>query len=383
MQCTVLQPNGTLRTSNIVGVPEGIPTPKDIADVLRRATNPECLHTWKLKSGDSLHLFGYKVGKSGRESKHTLAPPLQEQQLFGEAVVCLTGDVEDGIHALKSINAKQWEDVQKELVEGVATDADDAENSDDESDILTEAEEADDIEEEDVEEEEEDDDASETQSQPALDFEEEEERPAHVQPVFKPTRTKRTNNKTPAWFILPDLTYDSPLSDARIRCLARISACLGCVLTGTEQGDLERGIYLFSLNDAKTRRAVKPVWENREFEILYDVHARRVISNLAPQSYVGNGRLLERLREGEFGAEDIAALLYTRLFPEKWATLEERQLKRETKMLEVDMSMATDMFKCGKCKKRVCTYYEQQTRSADEPMTIFVRCLNCGNNWRQ
>jgi transcription elongation factor S-II len=128
---------------------------------------------------------------------------------------------------------------------------------------------------------------------------------------------------------------------------------------------------------------VKPVWENREFEILYDVHARRVISNLTPQSYVGNGRLLERLREGEFGAEDIAALLYMRLYPEMWATLEERQLKRETKMLEVDTSMATDMFKCGKCKKRICTYYEQQTRSADEPMTIFVRCLNCGNNWRQ
>ncbi|CAD6566954.1 MAG: RNA polymerase II elongation factor [Cyphobasidiales sp. Tagirdzhanova-0007] len=42
----------------------------------------------------------------------------------------------------------------------------------------------------------------------------------------------------------------------------------------------------------------------------------------------------------------------------------------------------TDMFECGKCKKRRTTYYQMQTRSADEPMTTFVSCLNCGNNWR-
>lgn len=30
---------------------------------------------------------------------------------------------------------------------------------------------------------------------------------------------------------------------------------------------------------------------------------------------------------------------------------------------------STDAFKCGKCKQRKCTYYQLQTRSADEPMT--------------
>ncbi|KAM0685429.1 transcription elongation factor TFIIS, partial [Conglomerata obtusa] len=32
----------------------------------------------------------------------------------------------------------------------------------------------------------------------------------------------------------------------------------------------------------------------------------------------------------------------------------------------------TDIFKCGKCKQRKTTYYQLQTRSADEPMTTFV-----------
>lgn len=43
---------------------------------------------------------------------------------------------------------------------------------------------------------------------------------------------------------------------------------------------------------------------------------------------------------------------------------------------------STDMFKCGKCKERKCTYFQMQTRSADEPLTTFVSCVNCGNRWR-
>lgn len=43
---------------------------------------------------------------------------------------------------------------------------------------------------------------------------------------------------------------------------------------------------------------------------------------------------------------------------------------------------ATDLFQCGKCKKKNCTYNQVQTRSADEPMTTFVLCNECGNRWK-
>ncbi|KAL4635240.1 hypothetical protein GN956_G14581 [Arapaima gigas] len=42
----------------------------------------------------------------------------------------------------------------------------------------------------------------------------------------------------------------------------------------------------------------------------------------------------------------------------------------------------TDLFTCGKCKKKNCTYTQVQTRSADEPMTTFVFCNECGNRWK-
>ncbi|EFA81501.1 hypothetical protein PPL_05490 [Heterostelium album PN500] len=41
----------------------------------------------------------------------------------------------------------------------------------------------------------------------------------------------------------------------------------------------------------------------------------------------------------------------------------------------------TDQFQCGKCKQRKCTYFQLQTRSADEPLTTFVTCVNCNNRW--
>ena len=42
----------------------------------------------------------------------------------------------------------------------------------------------------------------------------------------------------------------------------------------------------------------------------------------------------------------------------------------------------TDLFKCRKCKSNDCSYFQLQTRSADEPMTTYVWCYGCGNRWK-
>ncbi|GLJ12872.1 hypothetical protein SUGI_0199640 [Cryptomeria japonica] len=48
----------------------------------------------------------------------------------------------------------------------------------------------------------------------------------------------------------------------------------------------------------------------------------------------------------------------------------------------ISQSATTDQFKCGKCGQRKTSYYQMQTRSADEPMTTFVTCVNCNNHWK-
>jgi transcription elongation factor S-II len=40
------------------------------------------------------------------------------------------------------------------------------------------------------------------------------------------------------------------------------------------------------------------------------------------------------------------------------------------------------LFTCGRCKSIKTTSTQKQTRSADEPMTVFVLCLNCGKRWK-
>lgn len=41
------------------------------------------------------------------------------------------------------------------------------------------------------------------------------------------------------------------------------------------------------------------------------------------------------------------------------------------------------LLECPKCHSMHTNYYEKQTRSADEPMTVFGTCYDCGKHWRQ
>ena len=59
----------------------------------------------------------------------------------------------------------------------------------------------------------------------------------------------------------------------------------------------------------------------------------------------------------------------------------------QMKLIEIKKANGIDPnaggeFTCSKCKSNKTSHYEKQTRSSDEPMTVFVQCLNCGKRWR-
>ena len=87
---------------------------------------------------------------------------------------------------------------------------------------------------------------------------------------------------------------------------------------------------------------------------------------------------------------DLTAVELVRAGPEELASdarKAENDAIRAAALFEAEISAkknlaTTDQFRCGKCRQHKCTYYQMQTRSADEPMTTFVQCVNCGNRWR-
>jgi transcription elongation factor S-II len=65
---------------------------------------------------------------------------------------------------------------------------------------------------------------------------------------------------------------------------------------------------------------------------------------------------------------------------------EDRKIEKENMdkamVAQAERSISTSL-QCSKCGQRKVTYTEAQTRSADEPMTLFCTCLNCGKSWKQ
>lgn len=139
--------------------------------------------------------------------------------------------------------------------------------------------------------------------------------------------------------------------------------------------NIEVGIYNFSLEEAERRNIVKK-WDNPYFTMLY---TRKLISIL---HNINNDDVKSMLKGRKFKPQDLATLSHQDLNKERWsALLEAKKLKDENKYMP-KLEASTDNYTCGNCKSKKCTYFQLQTRSADEPMTTFVTCLDCGKRWK-
>lgn len=145
--------------------------------------------------------------------------------------------------------------------------------------------------------------------------------------------------------------------------------------------NLEKGIYNYAIQTAKDKKVVRK-WENKYFVILYVDKFKSIYNNLNKKSNVGNKNLLTRLKKLEFQPHELAFMRHHQMFPEKWKVLVDAKIERDNNATKIDDAIATDEFKCWKCGNRKCTYYNLQTRAADEPMTTFVCCLSCANRWK-
>ena len=145
---------------------------------------------------------------------------------------------------------------------------------------------------------------------------------------------------------------------------------------------IERSIYNYTIEVANQKK-LKKQWTNPYFKNLYLSKIRSIYSNLKSDSYIQNSNFKQRILNNEIDPIKIASLSTYDIYPEIWKELFDEKAKRDKIKFEFKPEAMTDAFKCKRCGSRSCSYYEVQTRSADEPMTQFVNCLECNNRWKQ
>lgn len=139
--------------------------------------------------------------------------------------------------------------------------------------------------------------------------------------------------------------------------------------------NLEKGIYNYAIKEASRRKIIKK-WNNPIFVQLYVDKLRSIFLNLDQNNF------LNQIKKGEIQPQQVAFMTHQEIDPAQWKEHIERKMKRDASKYSDNIQASTNMYTCRKCKSQRCTYYEMQTRSADEPATIFVTCLDCGKHWR-
>jgi DNA-directed RNA polymerase subunit M/transcription elongation factor TFIIS len=184
----------------------------------------------------------------------------------------------------------------------------------------------------------------------------------------------------------------------------------------------ERSVYNWAVQQTKQMND-EPSWDNRLFRSRYRHKLMHLLAELSRDERIAvtlevSGdkvnfewkmapQLVTRLQRKEIETKNLARYSPDILWPNGPWSRTAFALKSKDLAMEASKAKEEDyvgQFKCGKCKSTKTTYYQMQTRSADEPMvrftwthlitailnlltrsfsqTTFVTCTNCSNRWK-
>lgn len=158
-----------------------------------------------------------------------------------------------------------------------------------------------------------------------------------------------------------------------------VSDKLGAIVKDDTIGiNLEKAVYNYAIREAGHKKIIKK-WANPSFSQMYVDHLRSVFLNMK------NENILAQIMSKELAPHTYVFMTHQEMKPERWSELLEKKNIIDANKYTSNVEASTDLFTCPKpkCRSRRCTYYTLQVRSADEPESVFITCLDCGTNFRR
>ena len=142
--------------------------------------------------------------------------------------------------------------------------------------------------------------------------------------------------------------------------------------------NLEKNIFNYSI--ARYPNPEEAAWENHKFTNIYKHKFLQIQHNIR-----NSPDLRHKILEKKLKTKDVVEMNPEELWSSgPRAEAVERKIHKELRKeyMTRELKNQEGFFTCNRCRSKKTTYYQLQTRSADEPMTTFVSCLNCDKNWK-
>lgn len=176
-----------------------------------------------------------------------------------------------------------------------------------------------------------------------------------------------TRQRKPKQVVIHDVNTPCPLRDLVKQRYVEIG------IPADMSEALENAILQRCIRDC-AKQGIEVTWSNVAF---WNHYRGRCI-----QFYVNGPAWIPKLVSGDISPASFAEMSVVDLNPKRWKAQIEAQIEKD-KHLYTNSGSASMYFYCSQCKKKSkCDYYQMQTRSADEPMTTFVTCLECDRRWK-
>lgn len=138
--------------------------------------------------------------------------------------------------------------------------------------------------------------------------------------------------------------------------------------------EIEKSIVDYTKKSCVTRK-LEMRWSVPDVRRLYIRKLRMILNNMNP--------LLTLARNKEIALCEFAFVDHQRMRPDIYKPILDMMERREKLTMLVDAQEDEDyqgLLKCECCGSFRTTYVTLQTRSADEPETVYMKCFACGKN---